>query len=182
MTMFVSALALTTLDAVSRIARMSLQELLEPSEGESQNAVAKFVTNKYVATLLSLFVGYLLSLGGYNNIWPLFGATNQLLAAMTLITLAVFMKVTGRKGAMLYIPMTVMFVVTVSSLCLSIYNILLKLFVTGGFVYMTDGLQLFFAILLLALGCMVAFRSGKTLKDVPAQGSSQMAFKAQEKE
>lgn len=178
MTMFVSALALTTLDAVSRIARMSLQELLEGNE----NSVVKVITNKYVATFISLLGGYLLSLGGYNNIWPLFGATNQLLAAMTLITLAVFMKVTGRKGAMLYIPMIVMFAVTVSSLCLSIYNIILKLFVTGGFVFMTDGLQLFFAILLLALGCMVAFKSGKTLKEVPAQeGASKMAFKAHHK-
>lgn len=180
MTMFVSALALTTLDAVARIARMSLQELLEPTEGEA-SSVVKFITNKYVATFITLLGGYLLSLGGYQNIWPLFGATNQLLAAMTLITLAVFMKVTGRKGFMLYIPMVIMFTVTVSSLCLSIYNIVLKLFVTGGFVFMTDGLQLLFAILLLALGCMVAFKSGKKLKEVPSHGSSQMAFKAQDK-
>ena len=180
MTMFVSALALTTLDAVARIARMSLQELLEPTEGEA-SSVVKFITNKYVATFITLLGGYLLSLGGYQNIWPLFGATNQLLAAMTLITLAVFMKVTGRKGFMLYIPMVIMFAVTVSSLCLSIYNIVLKLFVTGGFVFMTDGLQLLFAILLLALGCMVAFKSGKKLKEVPSHGSSQMAFKAQDK-
>ena len=177
MTMFVSALALTTLDAVSRIARMSLQELVE------DNKSLQWLTNKSVATAIYLFGGYLLGLGGYQNIWPLFGATNQLLAAMTLITLAVFLKVTGRKGAMLYVPMVFMFVVTVSSLCLSIYNIVMKLFVTGGFVFMTDGLQLIFAILLLALGCMVAFKSGKKLVEPQSHsGSSKMAFEARNKD
>ena len=102
-------------------------------------------------------------MGGYNNIWPLFGSANQLLAAMVLIALSVFLKVTGRKGFMLYVPMTVMLVVTMTSLGISIYTICMKLFVTGGFVFLTDGLQLFFAVLLVALGLMITFCSGKKL-------------------
>lgn len=180
MTMFVSALALTTLDAVARIARLSLQELFEVSEGESANSFINAITNKYVATIVSLFGGYLLSLGGYTNIWPLFGATNQLLAAMSLITIAVFLKVTGRKGFMLYIPMIVMFVVTLSSLVLSVYNIFLKIFVTGGFNMMTDGLQLFFAILLMALGIMVAFKSGKKLIEPKQVQKQEFSYQNQE--
>lgn len=183
MTMFVSALALTTLDAVARIARLSLQELFEINDSDKEiTGFVKFITNKYVATIISLIGGFLLGLGGYQNIWPLFGATNQLLAAMTLITLVVFMKATNRKGFMLYIPMVTMFVVTVSSLCLSIYNIVMKLFVTGGFVFMTDGLQLIFAILLLALGCMVAFNSMKAMHSYDHQGSSNIAFHARNKD
>ncbi len=135
MTMFVSALALTSLDAVARIGRLSFQEL----------------------------GGYLLSLGGYLNIWPLFGSANQLLAAMVLVSLSVFLKVTGRKGYMLYVPMVMMLVVTMTSLGMSVYNICLKLFVTGGFAFMTDGLQLFFAVLLMALGLMIFIGSGKKL-------------------
>lgn len=163
MTMFVSALALTSLDAVARIGRLSLQGLLENTDEEEASTLNKFVCNKYVATTITLLGGFLLSLGGYNNIWPLFGASNQLLAAMVLITLAVFLKVTGRKGWMLYTPMVFMFVVTMTSLGMSIYNICVKLFVTGGFMFMTDGLQLFFAILLVALGLMISMKSSKKL-------------------
>ena len=122
-----------------------------------------FVTNKYVSTIISLVCGYLLSLGGYVNIWPLFGSANQLLAAMVLISLAVFLKVTGRKGFMLYIPMVLMFIVTMTALVQAIYGIVMKLFVTGGFVLMVDGLQLVVAILLVALGLMIGFNSGSKL-------------------
>ena len=163
MTMFVSALALTSLDAVARISRMSFQEFFEVEEGETPSQLVSVLTNKYVSTLISLFFGYLLSLGGYVNIWPLFGSANQLLAAMVLVSLSVFLKVTGRKGYMLYVPMVMMLVVTMTSLGMSVYNICLKLFVTGGFAFMTDGLQLFFAILLMALGLMIFIGSGKKL-------------------
>ena len=156
MTMCVSALALTTLDTVARIGRMSWQELFASSNGKS-GIVQKIVANKYVATLLTLVFGFLLSLGGYNNIWPLFGSANQLLAALVLISLAVFLKTTGRKGFMLWIPMCFMLVVTFSALVISAVGICKKLFITGSFVFLTDGLQLIVAILLMVLGLMVAF-------------------------
>ena len=163
MTMFVSALALTSLDAVARISRMSFQEFFEVEEGQEPSGLVKVLTNKYVSTIISLVCGYLLSLGGYVNIWPLFGSANQLLAAMVLISLAVFLKVTGRKGFMLYIPMVLMFIVTMTALVQAIYGIVMKLFVTGGFVVMLDGLQLVVAILLVALGLMIGFNSGSKL-------------------
>lgn len=163
MTMFVSALALTSLDAVARISRMSFQEFFEVEEGQEPSGLVKVLTNKYVSTIISLVCGYLLSLGGYINIWPLFGSANQLLAAMVLISLAVFLKVTGRKGFMLYIPMVLMFIVTMTALVQAIYGIVMKLFVTGGFVLMVDGLQLVVAILLVALGLMIGFNSGSKL-------------------
>ena len=161
MTMFVSALALTSLDAVARISRMSFQEFFEVEEGQEPSGLVKVLTNKYVSTIISLVCGYLLSLGGYVNIWPL--SANQLLAAMVLISLAVFLKVTGRKGFMLYIPMVLMFIVTMTALVQAIYGIVMKLFVTGGFVLMVDGLQLVVAILLVALGLMIGFNSGSKL-------------------
>ncbi len=167
MTMFVSALALTSLDAVARIGRMSFQEFFEVDRNENPSGILRFLTNKYTATVITLLGGYLLSLGGYNNIWPLFGSANQLLAAMVLIALSVFLKVTGRKGFMLYVPMTLMLIVTMTSLGMSIYNICMKLFVNGGFVFMTDGLQLIVAILLVVLGLLIAFSSGRKLVEKP---------------
>ena len=145
------------------VSRMSFQEFFEVEEGQEPSGLVKVLTNKYVSTIISLVCGYLLSLGGYVNIWPLFGSANQLLAAMVLISLAVFLKVTGRKGFMLYIPMVLMFIVTMTALVQAIYGIVMKLFVTGGFVLMVDGLQLVVAILLVALGLMIGFNSGSKL-------------------
>ena len=57
MTMCVSALALTSLDAVARIGRMSLQELFSVDDMEHAEGWRKFICNKYVSTLLTLFFG-----------------------------------------------------------------------------------------------------------------------------
>ena len=162
MTMCVSALAMTTIDSVARIGRMSLQELFAADEGEEQNAVAKFFSNNYVSTAVTLLLAYLLCLAGYMNIWPLFGAANQLLSALVLIALAVFLRTTGRKGWMLYVPMTFMFLVTMSALVLSVMGIYTKLG-TGDFVFMVDGLQLILALALMTLAVMVVKHCGKEL-------------------
>lgn len=162
--MALSALALTSLDSVARIGRMSLQELFADDEKEP-SALVKFITNKYVATILTLIGGYLLCIGGYENIWPLFGATNQLLSALVLISLSVFLKTTGRKGFMLWIPMTIMLIVTLSSLGLSIYSIISAWMTTGTIDIATSGLQLIIAILLVTLGVIVAFYDLRKLKE-----------------
>ena len=165
MTMCISALGLTTLDSVARIGRMSFQELFldEETDKSKLSKVVKFLTNDYVATLITLALGLLLAFGGYNSVWPLFGSANQLLSALVLITLAVFLRVTGRKGFMLWAPMAIMLIVTLTSLVQATITILEKLFITGGFVFLTDGLQLIFAILLMVLGVLVALSSFKKL-------------------
>lgn len=157
--MCVSALAMTTIDAVTRIGRMSLQEFFAGSE---DNALVKLITNNYVATIITLALAYALCLAGYASIWPLFGAANQLLSALVLTALAVFLRVTGRKGFMLYIPMTFMFVVTMSALVISVYNIIMKL-TAGSFVFMVDGLQLIIALALMTLALLVVSHCWKEL-------------------
>lgn len=157
MTMCVSALALTSLDSVARIGRMSFQELFM---GESANpkdfkGAQKILCNKHFATIITLFFGFLLTLGGYNNVWPLFGAANQLLASLVLIALAVFLRTTGRTGWTLYFPMCMMLVVTFTALVQSVIGII-KSIDAGEFVFMVGGLQLIVAILLMALGLLVA--------------------------
>ena len=154
MTMCVSALALTSVDAVARIGRMSLQELFTPPEGQEKTAVQKLFTNTVFATTLTLVLSYLLCLAGYMSIWPLFGSANQLLSALVLTSLAVFLKATGRKGWMLYGPMAIMFCVTMTALGMSIWRIIGTLS-AGTFVFMVDGLQLIIAIALIALALMV---------------------------
>ena len=177
MTMCVSALCLTTLDSVARIGRMSMQELLYDEDGKAHTPVAKFFTNKYVSTVVTLFFGFALSLGGYNNIWSLFGSANQLLAALVLIALAVFLKTTGREGWMLYVPMTVMLVVTMTALVMAVVNIFKKAG-AGQFVFLTDGLQLIVALLLMALAVLVAFHCLKKLFGKAGEPSKPVAEKA----
>ena len=88
------------------------------------------MTNKYFATIITLAVGLILSLGGYNNVWPLFGSANQLLSALVLISLAVFLKTTNRKGFMVWGPMCIMLCVTFTALGQALIGIFNKIFVT----------------------------------------------------
>ena len=154
----VSAFALTSLDSVARIGRMSFQELfyVDTTDPEKMDGLHKVLTNKYFATIITLFFGWLLTLGGYNNIWPLFGSANQLLAAMVLIALAVFLKTTGRTGWTLYIPMFVMLAVTFTALVQKTIA-LVRNVSAGTATFLVDGLQLIVAILLMILGALVAY-------------------------
>lgn len=162
-TMCVSALALTTLDSVGRIGRMCFQELFTSGKPEEMSGLQKVLTNKYFATVITLFFGYLLCLGGYMNVWPLFGAANQLCAALVFISLSVFLKVTGRQCWMLYVPMGFMFAATMSALAMSIYGIVNKLVTGAPFGMLTDGLQLVVAIALIILALLIATNGLKTL-------------------
>ena len=168
MTMCVSALALTSLDAVARIARTSFSEFFAQSNDalaidQAQSGAMKLVMNPWFATVVTLVPGFALAFGGYQNIWPLFGASNQLLGGMTMITLAVFCKVTGRKGAMLYVPVVFLLCCTFTSLAMSIMGCVTALSTKGAAVIATSGLQLVFAVLLVALGLIVAYNCLKEL-------------------
>lgn len=164
MTMCVSALALTSLDSVARIGRMSFQELFygDSTDPEKMTPAQRVLTNKYFATVITLFFGYLLTLGGYNNIWPLFGSANQLLAAMVLIALAVFLKTTGRTGWTLYIPMFVMLAVTFTALVQKTIALVSNIAAHNA-TFLVDGLQLVVALLLMILGVLVAYSCLKKL-------------------
>ncbi|MCI1667136.1 MAG: carbon starvation protein A [Olsenella sp.] len=170
MTMCVSALALTSLDAVARIARVSLQEFFAKSNdaravSTEKAGVMKIVGNPWFATVVTLLGGLSLTFGGYLNIWPLFGASNQLLGGMTMITIAVFCKVTGRKGWMLYVPVAFLLCCTFTSLVQSFIGCVVAISTYGLFgttaagasVLATSGIQLVFAVLLVILGVIVAY-------------------------
>jgi carbon starvation protein len=156
-TLSVSAFALTSLDSVARVGRLAFQEFFteDQNDGKEPPAVIKFFSNKIVATVATLILGYSLATLGYANIWPLFGSANQLLAALSLISCAVFLKKTKRQGWMLWAPMIIMLAVTFTALVFTIRSKSAKLF-DGSFGFAADGLQLIFAILLLILGIIVA--------------------------
>lgn len=152
----VSAFALTSLDSVARIGRLSFQEFFmdEETDTAKMSPFVKLMTNKYFATIITLVLAYLLAKVGYAEIWPLFGSANQLLSALALIACAVFLKKTKRQGVMLWLPMFFMLAVTFTALGMTITK-LVKAFGAGSLTIGTT-LQLIFAVLLLVLGVIVA--------------------------
>ena len=162
MTMCVSALALSTLDSVARIGRMSFQELFSVDDMEHAEGWRKLFCNKYFATVITLVFGYILTKIGYSNIWPLFGSANQLLSALVLITLCVFLKVTGRTNKTLFPPLIIMLCVTFTAL-VERFIALVKAYQAGTAVFMVEGLQLIIAVLLIILGLTIVIHSGKRL-------------------
>ncbi len=159
----VSAFALTSLDSVARIGRLSFQEFFLDSDTDesNMNPVTKVLTNKYFATILTLVLAFLLAKVGYAEIWPLFGSANQLLSVLALVACAVFLKKTNRQGAMLWIPMFFMMAVTFTALTMTIVKLVSALTTTG--LDLGNTLQLIFAVLLLLLGIIVAIQGVKKL-------------------
>ena len=161
----VSAFALTSLDSVARIGRLSFQEFFidEDTDMKNLSPFMKVVTNKYFSTIITLVLAYLLAKVGYAEIWPLFGSANQLLSVLALIACAVFLKKTKRQGAMLWIPMVFMMAVTFTALGMTIYKLSGQFVATG--LSFGNTLQLIFAVLLLLLGVIVAIQGIKKLTE-----------------
>ncbi|MBP3195245.1 MAG: hypothetical protein J6M05_06235 [Cardiobacteriaceae bacterium] len=118
----ISAFCLTTLDTSTRLARYMFQEfwLLEGQQVSETTGLMKLLTDKYVATVITIVLGMFLGLNGYQNIWSLFGAANQLLAGLGLLAIAVWLGKIGKKNFMLYIPLAFMMTATVTALILLI--------------------------------------------------------------
>ena len=117
----ISAFAMTTLDTATRLGRFIFQELftkVDPKTGEAQGNV---LTNPFVATLITVVLSGYMSLGSYLTIWPIFGAANQLLAALSLLAVGVWLKSVGRDNLMVLIPMAFMFCVTLVALAQIIF-------------------------------------------------------------
>ena len=172
MTMCVSALALTSLDAVARIGRMSFQELFSVDDMEHAEGWRKLFCNVYFSTILTLAFGYVLTKVGYANIWPLFGSANQLLSALVLITLCVFLRVTGRSNKMIFPPLIIMLCVTFTALVQRLLAMVKAISAaasttipagetTWGAVFIANGLQLILAVLLIVLGLTIVIHSFK---------------------
>ncbi len=148
----VSAFALTSLDTATRLGRFIFQEFFDNPEKEKKS----IFTNMYVSTLITVAIGGYLAAGGYARIWPIFGSANQLLAALSLLAIAVWLKKTGKNYHMLTIPMIFMLVVTLSALVLLIKSNL----AAGNYLLVVFPVLLFIlAIVLAKEGYQIIFGS-----------------------
>ncbi len=121
-----SAFCLTSLDTATRLARFMFQEFwLDGSKGETPENVTgykKVLSNPYVATLITVVLGVLLGLNGYEKIWALFGSANQLLAGLGLLAVATWLGNIGKNNKMFLFPMGFMLIVTIASLLINTKN------------------------------------------------------------
>ena len=159
----VSAFCLTSLDTATRLARYMFQEFwLEPGQTyEDAKGFKKVLTNPYVATIITVIAGVALGMTGYAKIWPLFGAANQLLAALGLIAVATWLGKVGKNNKMFFIPMAFMLVVTIVSL---IQTILVKVAaIQAGIDFGWNIVLVALAILLIILAIVLAIDGVKSL-------------------
>lgn len=110
----VSAFAVTTLDTCTRLARFIIQEYFQ---GGTTPVARVLSENRHIATGIAvLFSCALLFTGQFQQLWPIFGSANQLLAALALLAVTVWLYKTGVNAIFTLIPMIFMFSVTLSSL------------------------------------------------------------------
>lgn len=114
----VSAFALTTLDTATRLGRFIFQEYFEDPEKETQSPL----TNMYVSTTITVVLSSVFAVAGWSRIWPIFGSANQLLAALALMAVALWLKKNEKDFGMLTIPMVFMLIVTLTALGFLIKN------------------------------------------------------------
>ena len=117
----ISTFLLTTLDTSTRLSRFIMEELLN----------IKASWSKYLCTVLTIVPATVIVfmkfegvdgkvLPAWKVIWPVFGATNQLLAAMALLVAYVWLKSIGKKAYYVLLPMIFMLVTSLWSLILTV--------------------------------------------------------------
>jgi len=113
MAVFVTSFAATTLDTATRIQRYVVTELGTALPFR----FTKKLANKHIATLVAVVTAGALALhdgkgeGGL-RLWPLFGATNQLLACLALLVVTTYLRKKGKPIWFTLIPAAIMFVIT----------------------------------------------------------------------
>ena len=120
-----SAFCLTSLDTATRLGRFMFQEFwLEPGQtaADVKEGYKKILVNPYVATLITVVLGIALGMTGWNKIWGLFGAANQLLAGLGLLAVATWLSNAGKNNKMFLAPMAFMMIVTICSLIVTVKN------------------------------------------------------------
>ena len=142
--------------------RLSQEFFLEQGQtAKDATGYKKVLANPYVATAITVVLGVALGMTGYTKIWPLFGAANQLLAAIGLLAVCTWLGAVGKNNKMFYIPMVFMLAVTICSL---IQTITAKLTAyTSGSADVWALIQALIAVLLVVLSVVLAVISAKTL-------------------
>lgn len=159
----VSVFCLTSLDTATRLGRYMFQELFTPHGMEASELTGwrAVLVNPWVATIITVVLGVGLGLTGYQLVWPLFGAANQLLAALGLLAVCAWLGNAGRNNKMFFVPMAFMLAATLTSLGITFYQKML-LIMKGGDIF-APAVQAILAVLLFVLAVVLAVKGVKTI-------------------
>ncbi|OGC05487.1 hypothetical protein A3H38_05850 [candidate division WOR-1 bacterium RIFCSPLOWO2_02_FULL_46_20] len=142
-----SSFVLTTLDSATRIARYVAEELLGDGLG------LKIFKNKYISTLTVVLAALWLALGSWTALWPVFGAANQLIAALVLLLASVYLFQKNRPTLYTFVPAIFMIITTIAAL---IYQMI-------GFFQANNYLLFSLTIVLLVLAADMLIEAGKSV-------------------
>lgn len=146
--LMLNAFILTTLDTCARLSRYVLSETI------GQKAL--FLNNKYVATGIGLVIAYFLTIGNnWRILWPVFGAANQLIAALSLLVISAY--VFGYKKSTRYTLIPGIFMLATTEAAL-IYQLLWQYIPEGNIVLSI------LAAVLMVLGVIIALEVYKRLR------------------
>lgn len=145
----VASFAATTLDTATRLQRYVIQEL-------AATIHIKPLTNKYAATGLAVFLGGLVAMlpkdatsgpgSGGLILWPLFGATNQLLAGLAFMVIVFYLRRRNKPIIFALVPMIVMLIMPAWAMLWNMFNS------KSGWAYSADDWHLFlFGLVVIAL-------------------------------
>ncbi|MBN1533293.1 MAG: carbon starvation protein A [Spirochaetes bacterium] len=156
----VSAFALTSLDTATRLARFALQEFFHDKD-KPEDKQSIFCRNRYLSTLIGVIAAGALVISGEGlKIWPIFGSANQLLAALALLAVTIWLTRLKRATWFVKIPMVIMFIITLSALGVMVYqNIAAGNPVLAGI-----------AAVLFLLAVFLAYEANRSLKEFRKSG------------
>lgn len=157
----VSCFCLTSLDTGTRLGRFLFQELFATNKKGEKN----ILSNMYVATIITAVCGFILCLAGYEKVWPLFGAANQLVAVPAFLAVATYLKKVGKNNKMLYFPIIFMSIATLTSMFFTFKNNLMNIInkTVEGTALFTCVLQDIIIIPLVVLAVILIIDGGKVL-------------------
>jgi len=145
----VNQFILTSVDTSTRLGRFVFSETLFPK-----------LKNRFVTTLITLVPAWLLAVTkSYEELWRLFGASNQLIASITLIGIAAFLVAKKTKVKFIIIPALFVLVTTMFALMYLVFS-------SNGFVSQGKFVLAGICVFMFILGGIVSFEGFKTLKDV----------------
>lgn len=158
--------ALTSLDSGTRLLRYNIGEIAN-SIGVPQLG-GRYVASIIAVALIGFFAFY--QIDGQPAglaLWGLFGSTNQVLGALTLLTISIYLRQRGRNYWYTAVPMAFMMVMTVTAMLLD-----LKKYTSGGQVLLTFvALSIFLLSLWLVVEAILRFRKDTvTLSSTMAEG------------
>ncbi len=162
----VSAFCLTSLDTATRLGRFMFQELFAGKDGKKN-----ILNNMYVATAITALFGFILCLAGYKNVWPLFGACNQMVAVPAFLAIAVYLARKGKNNKMLYFPMIFMLCATLTSLVLTFKNNVMNL-VGGEGTILKEGLQCIIIVPIVVCAIILVIDGAKVLFQVEKENKA----------